>query len=482
MRATRLHKALVVACALALAAPVATLPAFAPAAGGETLPSFSGMVKKSVPAVVTVRVEATPDTVEKMPGMPDDPQLREFFERFFGGQGQPPMPGIPGPPGGGGAPPMMGLGSGFIIDKSGLIVTNNHVVQQADTVTVIRNNGEELQAKVVGRDEKTDIAVLRVNADEDLPTVPWGDSDKVEVGDWVIAIGNPFGFGGSVSAGIISARGRNLQAGPYDDFIQFDAPINQGNSGGPLFDQQGNVIGVNAAIFSPSGGNVGVGFAIPSNLAREIATELAKNGSIERGWLGVSIQPVTEEIAESLGLQKAEGALVASLMQNGPAAKAGLRAGDVIQRFQDTEIKELRDLTTAVADTDPGSSAELTVWRGGSEETISVDIVKMPEEEQAALTPPPQEEPEAQLGELGLSARPGEAGLLVTDVAPQSDAAAKGIQAGDTILAANQEPVKTVEALNEVVRVAREQNRKSVLLLVSRNGDQRFVTVELGTA
>ncbi len=476
MKSTGLHKALLFTGALALAAPLMPVPGVAPEAGAANLPSFSDVVKQAKPAVVTVRVEAGQRTAGQVPGLPfDDPQLREFFERFFGG-----VPNMPGPDRDDG-PRRQGLGSGFIVDPSGLIVTNNHVVENAESITVILEDGDEFEAEVIGSDDKTDLAVLRVDAGRDLPTVDWGDSEAIEVGDWVVAIGNPFGFGGTVTAGIVSARGRNLHSGPYDDFIQFDAPINRGNSGGPLFDQEGKVIGVNTAIFSPSGGNVGVGFAIPAEQARKVTAALIDEGHVERGWLGVAIQPVTDEIAESLGLDAAEGALVASVEEDGPAEEAGLRPGDVILDFGGTPIATLRDLTTAVADTQPGSEADLQVWRSGEAETVEVEVGEMPVEREAR-TRTGTEEPDSDLAALGLKVRPAEGGLEVTRVDPASDAAEEGIEQGDVIVAVNQTPVRTLEELNAVLEEADQANRRSVLMLVARDGEQRFVTVQVGAA
>lgn len=478
MKPTRLHKAFVLMGALALAAPLMPVPGAATGADAANMPSFSDVVKQAKPAVVTVRVEASQNVAGNFPGLPfDDPRLREFFERFFGG-----VPGMPGgerPPEN--APKRQGLGSGFVIDSSGLIVTNDHVVADADSITVILENGEEREARVVGTDEKTDLAVLRIDADEPLPSVSWGDSDRVEEGDWVIAIGNPFGFGGTVTAGIVSARGRNLHSGPYDDFIQFDAPINRGNSGGPLLNQDGEVIGVNTAIFSPSGGNVGVGFAIPANMARKVTMALIDEGRVERGWLGVSIQPVTGEIAESLGLGEARGALIAGVEQGSPAAQAGIRTGDVILDFAGTRVEVLRDLTTAVADTQPGTDAEVKVWRSGGTESITVETGRMPVEREARA-PADGGGADSDLAGLGVKVRPVEKGLEVTQVDPSSDAAAEGIRPGDVIVAVNQRQVRSLEELNAVLAEAREANRRSVLLLVARDGNQRFVTVETGAA
>ncbi|HUS54782.1 MAG TPA: Do family serine endopeptidase [Thermohalobaculum sp.] len=477
MNRSRLRTALLVSGALFAVAPIMAPATLAPAAVAATLPSFAELVTKTRPAVVTVRVEGRGQADTAMPGLPgaDDPAMREFMERFFGK-----MPnGRPAPSERG--PKAVGLGSGFIIDAAGLIVTNNHVIDGAEAITVILQNGDELTGTLVGRDEKTDLAVVSVKAGHDLPTVPWGDSDAIQVGDWAVAIGNPFGFGGTVTAGIVSARGRDIHSGPYDDFIQVDAAINRGNSGGPLFDQDGYVIGVNTAIFSPSGGNVGVGFAIPTNQARAIVGELIKNGSIERGWLGVSIQPVTREIADSLGLAGAKGALVSGVVEDGPAKKAGLKLGDVVLRFGGTEIATLRDLTTAVAQTAPKTETQVVVWRGGKENSVTVHTGTLPVAKTAAAVAP-MEETGTDLAGLGLSAQPGNEGLVVTEVDPASDAASKGMLPGDVIVSINQEPVLSVEALSDALDSARANDRKSVLLLVARGGDQRFVTIELSDA
>ena len=464
--------AVAMACATLLTGALASAPAFLPGpAIAAEMPDFSEMVKRVRPAVVTIRVEAQAKTA-RLPGLPlDDPALREFLERFFGDL--PPLP----PPGEG--PRVRGLGSGFIIDPKGIIVTNNHVVAEADTITVVLENGDEYEARLLGRDEKADLAVLRIDADRDLPFVEWGDSDKVEVGDWAVAIGNPFGIGITVTAGIVSARGRDLHSGPYDDFIQVDAPINRGNSGGPLFNQQGEVVGVNTAIFSPTGGNVGIGFAIPSNQAREIVAELIDKGRVVRGWIGVTIQPVNRDIADSLGLDRARGALVAKVEPGGPAARAGIRTGDVILKFGDREVRTLRDLTRAVADTDPGTQTTVEVWRNGEVKRLKITTGTMPEDEEVAAAGGGAA-PTSALDELGIRVRPSEEGLVVTAVDPRSDAAEKGIRPGDVIVTANQEELRSVADLERVVREAKKNGRPSVLLLVGRNGVQRFVTVRIG--
>ena len=373
MKPFNLGKSLLVAGALTMAAPVAIHQFTVPAdAGGlqQVLPSFAPLVKATQPAVVTVR---TSGRVAQANTQQIDPQMREFMERFFGRH----FPGLPHGQGPGGRQ-AQGLGSGFIVDARGMIVTNDHVIDGAEEITVVMQDGTEYDATLIGTDPKTDLAVLRIEAGQSLPTVPWGNSDKVEVGDWAIAIGNPFGLGGSVTAGIVSARGRDISSGPYDDFFQIDAPINRGNSGGPLFDQQGHVIGVNTAIFSPSGGNVGIGFAIPANQARDVVEDLIDDGSVDRGWLGVSIQPVTEEIADAIGLEAAKGALIAEIVGDGPAEDGGLRRGDVILSFGASEIETVRDLTRTVAETDPGTRTKVRVFRRGEEKTLTIKTGRFP--------------------------------------------------------------------------------------------------------
>ncbi|MEM7422217.1 MAG: Do family serine endopeptidase [Pseudomonadota bacterium] len=362
-------KAILFAGALAVAAPAtyhATRPAPATAAAPvAVLPSFAPLVQATRPAVVTIRSSGTRNEDQQV-----DPQMREFMERFFGRNFDQLQPR--------GQRRATGIGSGFIVDQRGIVVTNNHVIEGSDAITVILSDGEELSATLIGSDAKTDLAVLRVESGRNLPTVPWGDSDTVQVGDWAIAIGNPFGLGGTVTAGIVSARGRDINSGPYDDFLQVDASINRGNSGGPLFDQLGNVIGVNTAIYSPTGGNVGIGFAIPANQARGIISDLIRDGSVERGWLGVSIQPVTEEIAAAIGLDVPTGVLIADVVSGGPAQDGGLRRGDVVLTFGAQPVSKVRDLTRAVADTDPGTSTRVRILRQGQERTITIRTGRFP--------------------------------------------------------------------------------------------------------
>lgn len=370
----RAAAALLLGGALAIGAPVvyhATSPVPAHAElPASVLPSFAPLVKATLPAVVTIRTEVGRGRANRF--VEQDPNMREFLERFTRPDERPRR-----------RDPRrraQGLGSGFIVDSSGVVVTNNHVIENADRIVVVLSSGKEYEAKLTGTDPRTDIAVLRIRAEERLPTVPWGDSDGVEVGDWAVAIGNPFGLGGTVTAGIISARGRSINAGPYDDFLQIDAPINKGNSGGPLFDQQGRVIGVNTAIISPGngGGSVGIGFAIPSNQARKIVADLADDGRVERGWLGVTIGPLDAELAESLGLRTTFGALIRETTRGGPAERGGLRRGDVIVDFGGAPVRTVRDLTRAVADTPPGTRAKVKIMRRGRSQTITVRTGRFP--------------------------------------------------------------------------------------------------------
>jgi serine protease Do len=328
--------------------------------------SFAPLVRQVMPAVVNIA--AVQEVAASGPrGRAQDPALDEMFRRF----GRPQRPPA--------TRKATALGSGFIIDPTGYVVTNNHVVGQANEIFVIMQNGRELRARLVGRDEQTDLALLKVDADQPLPFVRWGDSDRVEVGDWVLAVGNPFGLGGSVTAGIISARGRDIHAGPYDDFLQLDAPINQGNSGGPSFNMDGQVIGVNTAIFSPTGGSVGIGFAIPSSFARQIIDQLRGQGRIVRGWIGVSIRDLTPELSNQLGLRpEIDGVLIDDIASNGPAARAGLAKGDVIVGVDGRRVEQVKDVPRAIAAIAPGTQVRLTVYRRGSEISIPVVIGQSP--------------------------------------------------------------------------------------------------------
>jgi serine protease Do len=340
--------------------------------------SFADVVEQASPAVVNIAVTKVTRSMpaagfgQSMPrGMPNSP-LEEFFGRFFEMPGGPGMPGIPGTPRG--PQRSEGAGSGFVIDRDGYIVTNHHVVSDSEKVVVTFQDGEQLDATLVGQDPKTDLALLKVEADRELPFVTFADSDKARVGEWVLAIGNPFGLGGTATAGIISARGRDIQSGPYDDYMQIDAPINRGNSGGPVFNISGEVIGVNTAIFSPNGGNIGIGFAIPANQAASVVAQLKDDGAVERGWLGVQIQSIDEDLAKTLELDEAEGALVAEVMGDSPAAAAGFEPGDVVTRFGNAEIDSARTLSRVVAGHKPGDSVEVRVIRRGEARELDVKL------------------------------------------------------------------------------------------------------------
>jgi serine protease Do len=389
--------------------------------------------------------------------------------------------------------PMRAAGAGFIIDADGTIVTNNHVVAGADRIQVTLNDGRSFEATLVGRDPATDLAVIEIEAEAPLPFVAFGDSDVARVGDWVLTIGNPFGLENSVSMGIISARGRSIGAGRYDDFLQIDAPINRGNSGGPAFNTKGEVIGVNTAIFSPSGGSVGIGFAIPSGMVQEIVAELQDEGRVERGWLGVRIQPVTEDLAEGLDLDEAKGALIAEVTDDSPAEAAGLAVGDVVLSVNDKPIDDVRDLTRTIARLDPGEDAELELWRQGETASVTVRLGAFPEPEQVALNDHDQSKTgEAVMGmrlaELDERAREAfdieeeTEGVLITAVQPDSWAARKGLRRGDVIVQAGQAPVSSPAEVAAAVESARQEDRKAVLVLISREEEERFVTLPLRDA
>jgi serine protease Do len=467
----------------AVPAPVAGLAA----PGG----SFAPIVAMDKPAVVTITAKVKGQPADNGAPFGNSP-FDQYFQQFFGQQGIP-MPQQRQP-----APQAEVLGSGFIISADGTIVTNNHVIDGGSDIKVTLDDGTELPATVIGSDAKTDMAVLRVKAGKPLPTVQWGDSDKLLVGDQVLAIGNPFGIGTTVTAGIVSARGRDLNNGPYDDFIQIDAPINHGNSGGPLVDVEGRVVGINTAIYSPNGGSVGVGFAVPSDEAQQVVAKLIKNGSIAYGYLGVQIQPVTPDAANAIGLDHAQGALVASVTQGSPAAKAGLEPGDVITALGGKEVKDPKDLSRKVADLAPGADETLTIWRKGESTRLPVTIGQNKDDQKTASAENDEsgnqaEEQGLPIPGIGLSLVDitpqlrlamnlpvGERGALVESVRPDKSAADAGIQPGDIIVSVNQVPVTTAKEVNRDVSRAEKSGRKSILLLVRRDGTQTFVAVPLG--
>jgi serine protease Do len=473
--------------ALALIAGLAGPPALA-----QTKPSnLADLVSQVADAVVNISATQTIEDKSAEGAMPDLPKGTPFddmFEQFFKNHG---MNGPPRPR------KSSSLGSGFVIDSSGIVITNNHVVGDANDIVVIFTDGRKLKAKVLGKDPKVDVAVLKVESDKPLKTVKFGDSDKTRVGDGVMAVGNPFGLGETVTAGILSARNRNIDSGPYDDFLQTDAAINKGNSGGPLFNMDGEVIGINTAILSPSGGSIGIGFATPSDTVVPVIDQLQKFGETRRGWLGVRIQPVDDAIADSLGLKEAQGALVAGVDPKGPAKPAGIETGDVIIKFNGKPIKEMRDLPRMVASQPVGAKTKVTVLRKGKEMDLDVTLGRLEDgekqmakvEDQDSDTP----KPDATIKALGLALSPiddqarktfrlkeGAKGVVVTGVDTGSPAADKGLRPGDVIQEVNQQAVEKPADVATQIAALRKQGKKSALLLVGNGaGDVRFVALAL---
>jgi len=453
---------------------------------------FADLVAKVKPAVISVRVKipasAEPafmqqnegeGTIPAVPGSPLDKFFQQFGQQFGRQSGQD------------GAPrrheTIVGEGSGFFISPDGYAVTNNHVVDHAKSVQVTTDDGTIYTAKVIGTDQKTDLAVIKVDGKNDFPYVKFADHAP-QIGDWVIAVGNPFGLGGTVTAGIVSARGRDIGAGPYDDYIQIDAPINKGNSGGPAFDVDGNVIGVNTAIYSPSGGSVGIGFDIPADTAKMVVAQLEKSGRVTRGWLGVQIQPVTAGIADGLGMKKAEGALVDQPQSGSPAAKAGIESGDVITAVNGTPVKDARQLARTVGMMAPDSSVKLDILRNGQSRTMSVTLARMPNEQQAnAETESAQ--PTSGVPHLGLSVAPagdvsgaGDKGVVVTAVDPNGPAAEQGFQTGNVILDVGGKAVANAGEVRKALTEAKAQGKHEVLMRVKMGEATRFVALPLGKA
>ena len=472
--------------ALALA-----LIAGGPASAQSRPNNLADLVAQVADAVVNISATQTFEdkTVEAPPDMPKGTPFDDMFEQFFKNHG------ANGPQ----ARPRKSssLGSGFVIDASGIVITNNHVVGEANEIIVIFTDGRKLKAKVIGKDPKVDVAVLKVESDKPLKTVKFGDSDKVRVGDGVMAVGNPFGLGETVTAGILSARNRNIESGPYDDFLQTDAAINKGNSGGPLFNMDGEVIGINTAILSPSGGSIGIGFATPSDTVAPVIGQLQKFGETRRGWLGVRIQPVDDSIAESLGLGDAHGALVAGIDPRGPAKPAGIEAGDVIIKFAGKPIKESRDLPRLVASEAVGAKSEVTVLRKGKEIKLEVTLGRLEDgekqmakaEEKDNNTPQPSATAKAlglTLSTLGDEARKtfklkdSLKGVLVSGVEANSPAAEKGLRPGDVIEEINQQAVEKPADVSSAIDALKKSGKKTALLLVGNSaGDVRFVALAL---
>lgn len=454
---------------------------------------FSSLVERVKPAVVNISTKGKAASMLKSPGggmngpeLPEGSPFGEMFKRFFD----------QAPDFGGRADSQReysAAGSGFIISADGYVVTSNHVIEHADQIEVVLDDGTRHPASVRGRDSKTDLAVLKIDVDKALPYVELGSSENAKVGEWVVAVGNPFGLGGTVTAGIISARGRDIQSGPYDSYLQIDAPINRGNSGGPLFDARGQVIGINTAIYSPTGGSVGIGFAVPSAIANDVITQLLADGRVERGWLGVQIQPVTEEVAESFGLPDQHGALVASVVPGSPAARAGMRSGDVIYRMNDALIDEVKDLPRLVASADIGSQVSFEVKRKSEVLRLTAVLQSMPDDElKLASVEETQDADDARLGvylaeltaesraRYGLSEQ--SSGVLVVDVEQGSPASNAGIRSGNVIEMIDQSVVHSPADVATGVQEAAQDKRSSVVLLIEQDGNKRFVAVKLATA
>ena len=447
---------------------------------------FADLAERLLPTVVNISTSQTlkrrPDA--QAPQAPQGTPFDDFFKNFTDRDNRPRR--------------VQSLGSGFIIDAQGYVVTNNHVIEGADEITVILDAGDELKATLVGTDEKTDLALLKVTRKDALPVAKMGDSDKARVGEWVMAIGDPFGLGGTVTTGIISARNRDINAGPYDDFIQTDAPINRGNSGGPLFNMYGDVIGVNSAIYSPTGGSVGIGFAIPINAAKNVIAQLRAGGIVRRGWLGVRIQEVTDELAESLGLDKGRGALIAGMNDGGPAQKAGIQNGDVVVTFDGRPVADSRALPRMVADAQIGKTVNVEVMRKGQKRTIPVTVQRLVEDDQKVASADPETSKQKQapraptVTNLGMTLAPitGESrrrfrlddkvqGVVVTDVDADSPAGQKNIRTGDVITEVAQQTVASVEDFTSKLEAERRAGHRVVLLQISRGGELTFIGVRL---
>ncbi len=473
--------------AIAIGAVAVENGAFAPsfAVAADTQPSagpasFADVVDRVKSSVVSVKVKMdnvsdAESDFQTMPHFPPGSPFDRFFKQF----------GMPDDQDQGDAPTprhqhhmTMAQGSGFFISADGYIVTNNHVVDHATEVTVTTSEGKTLSAKVIGADAKTDLALLKVTDSGTYPFVKFAPHTP-RVGDWVIAVGNPFGLGGTVTAGIVSARGRDIGSGPYDDFIQIDAPVNHGNSGGPTFNTDGDVVGVNTAIFSPSGGSVGIGFAIAGDVVQKVVDELKTNGAVERGWLGVEIQPVTQDIADSLGLKTASGALVAKENKDAPAAQAGVKIGDVVTAVNGETVADSRDLARRIADLGPKKTAELAIWRNGAQQTISVTLGTMPNDKEAMndLGTNKPDAGVASVAKLGLTLERGHDGVTITDVDPNSAAADRGLQQGDVILEASGKAVERPAEVAQAFDAARADGKKSVLLRVKSGDNVRFVAL-----
>ena len=486
--------------------PAAITQSFAAAVKIEApqVPSFADVVDAVSPAVVSVRVQSRANPVSDdaasgngfsfdfggrgLDELPDDHPLKRFFKEFGGPNGdkraerdhglRDGKPGRLRP---------TSQGSGFFISEDGYLVTNNHVVSDGSAFTVILNDGTELDAKLIGKDSRTDLAVLKVDDKRKFAYVGFADDSKVRVGDWVVAVGNPFGLGGTVTAGIISARGRDIGSGPYDDYLQVDAAVNRGNSGGPTFNLNGEVVGINTAIFSPSGGNVGIAFAIPASVAKDVVTDLMKDGEVSRGWLGVQIQPVDKDVAESLGLAEASGALVVEPQAGSPGEKAGIKKGDVITAVNGDTIKGPRELARKIALMRPGTSVDVALWRDGKAESVKLEVGTLPADtkDAAAGADQQQEEPqpssEKALADLGVTVAPSEdgKGVPISSVDPDSDASDRGLKEGQKIVSVNNQEVKSADDILKVIEAAKKDGRTKALFQIEADNASRFVALPI---
>jgi len=454
---------------------------------------FADIVEHVKPSVISVKVNinekvsSKDDNNDDSPFQPGSPMER-FFRRFGGPDGLP--PGLRGNPRGGHGM-VTGQGSGFFISADGFAVTNNHVVDGADKVEVTTDDGKVYKAKVIGTDARTDLALIKVEGGSDFPFAKLSDG-KPRIGDWVLAVGNPFGLGGTVTAGIVSASGRDIGNGPYDDFIQIDAPVNKGNSGGPAFNTEGEVMGVNTAIYSPSGGSVGIAFSIPASTVKSVIAQLKDKGSVSRGWIGVQIQPVTADIADSLGLKKAEGALVAEPQANGPAAKAGIESGDVITAVNGETVKDARELARTIGGLAPGVSVKLNVLHKGTDKVVNLTLGQLPNTLEAKADNDNNDDDKGSatkgtdVPKLGMTVAPansvagaGKEGVVVTEVDPKSAAAERGFKEGDVILEVAGKTVANAGEVREAINAARADSKNSVLMRIKSGGSSRFVAVPL---
>jgi serine protease Do len=499
--------------------PAVVTPSFADpvkVTAPQQVPSFANVVDAVSPAVVSVRVQsrANPVSDEAANGfsfdfggrgfddLPEDHPLKRLFREFGGPNGGPnggPQHGPNGGPngpraergphgkGGEGRLRPTSQGSGFFITEDGYLVTNNHVVSDGSAFTVVLNDGTELDAKLVGKDSRTDLAVLKVDDKRKFTYVSFADDSKVRVGDWVVAVGNPFGLGGTVTSGIVSARGRDIGSGPYDDYLQVDAAVNRGNSGGPTFNLEGQVVGINTAIFSPSGGNVGIAFAIPSSVAKEVVEDLMKDGSVSRGWLGVQIQPVNKDIADSLGLAEASGALVVEPQAGSPGEKAGIKKGDVVTAVDGDPIKGPRELARKIGAMKPGSTVDVSLWRDGKSQSVKLVIGTLPADTQEAAADTGPSEDQAQpssekaLADLGVTVSPSEdgQGVTISSVDPESDASDRGLKEGEKIVSVNNQEVKSADDILRVIGAAKKEGRSKALFQIQADNASRFIALPI---